>query len=178
MPKRPAVHSLPPKVKAWLDRALAENGFADYRLLEEELRKRGHVISKSSIQRYGKAFEERLSSLKLATEQAKAIVDAAPDEEGATNEAMMRLVQEKLFAALMAVDGNKVDLAKFARAIADLGRATVTQKRFVAEAREQARKELQEKMNAKIHALGSAKDLKALSDEELEQRIAALAGEV
>lgn len=150
MPKRPAVHSLPPKVKAWLDRALADKGFQGYRALEEELRARGYAISKSAIQRYGKDFEERLSSLKLATEQAKAIVDAAPDEEGATNEAMMRLVQEKLFAALMAVDGNKLDLAKFARAIADLGRATVMQKRFVAEAREQARKELAAEMASRL----------------------------
>ncbi len=150
MPKRPAVHSLPPKVKAWLDRALADKGFQGYRVLEEELRARGYAISKSAIQRYGKDFEERLSSLKLATEQAKAIVDAAPDEEGATNEAMMRLVQEKLFAALMAVDGNKLDLAKFARAIADLGRATVMQKRFVAEAREQARKELAAEMASRL----------------------------
>lgn len=167
MPKRPAVHSLPPKVKAWLDRALADKGFQGYRALEEELRARGYAISKSAIQRYGKDFEDRLSSLKLATEQAKAIVDAAPDEEGATNEAMMRLVQEKLFAALMAVDGNKIDLAKFARAIADLGRATVTQKRFVVEAREQARKDAAQAVDVVAKKHGISDEARAAMRAEL-----------
>ena len=152
MPKRPAVYSLPPKVKAWLDRALADKGFQDYRLLEEELRSRGYAISKSAIQRYGKVFEERLSSLKMATEQAKAIVEAAPDTEGATNEAMMRLVQEKLFAVLLELEvkPEKLNLPGIARAIADLGRAAVTQKRYAAEAREQARKELEAEMASRL----------------------------
>jgi hypothetical protein len=179
MTKRSAVQSLPRDVKAWLDKALAEGGFQRYRLLEEELRARGYNISKSSIQRYGAAFETRLASLKLATEQARAVVEASPDREGATNEALMRLVQEKLFGVLVDLDVKveTLHLDKITKSIADLARAAVTQKRFAAEAREAARRELREEMNAKIESLGSAQDLKALSDEELEARIAALAVE-
>lgn len=176
MPKRPAVESLPREVKAWLDKALAEGGFQGYRLLEEELRSQGYEISKSSLQRYGKSFEDRLKSLKLASEQARAVVEAAPDTEGAMNEALMRLVQEKLFTVLqdLQVDPDKLNLSGITRAVAELGRASVTQKRWMVEAREQARREVKAEVDAKVRALGSAKDLKGLSDEELEQRIAAL----
>lgn len=179
MPRRNAVESLPSTVKAWLDKALAEGGFQRYRLLEDELRARGYAISKSTLQRYGAAFEERIASLRLATEQARAVVEASPDKEGATNEALMRLVQEKLFDVLLNLNGETkgVDLPKITRSIADLCRAAVTQKRYAEEVREQARRELREEMNVKIHKLGSAQDLKALSDEELEARIAALACE-
>lgn len=135
MPKRPAVESLPQEVKAWLDRALVEGNFSGYELLAEELRGRGYAISKSALHRYGQGFEERLAALKLASEQAKAVVSAAPDEEGAVNEALMRLVQEHLFKLLLSNEGE-FDLPKVARAVAELGRATVTQKRWQAEVRE------------------------------------------
>lgn len=134
MPKRPAVEALPAEDKAWLDRALVERSFSGYEALADELAARGYTISKSALHRYGQGFEERLAALKLASEQAKAVVTAAPDEEGAVNEALMRLVQEHLFKLLMSDDGE-FDLPKVARAVAELGKATVTQKRWQAEVR-------------------------------------------
>ncbi len=92
MAKRSKIATLPPAVKGWLDTALVEGNFSGYELLEAELRTRGFAIGKSSIHRYGSAFEQKLSMLKLDSEQAGAIVTAAPDDEGAVNEALMRLV--------------------------------------------------------------------------------------
>jgi hypothetical protein len=156
MPKRSAVLALPDDVKSWLDRALAENGFGGYELLAEELRRRGYEISKSAIHRYGQKFEERLASLKLASEQARAIVDSAPDKEGAMNEALMRLVQEKLFGVLqeIQVDPSKLNIAALAKSIAELGRASVTQKKFAEEVREQERQRAAELVDEMASAQG------------------------
>lgn len=137
MPPRNKVEALPAEVKAWLDKALVEGNFSGYEQLEDELKARGHTIGKSSLHRYGSAFEQKLASLKMASEQAKAVVTAAPDEEGAVNEALMRLVQEHLFNMLMA-DGGKMDLPKVARAVAELGKASVTQAKWRAEVRAKA----------------------------------------
>lgn len=137
MPPRTKVEALPAEVKAWLDKALVEGNFSGYEQLEDELKARGHTIGKSSLHRYGSAFEQKLASLKMASEQAKAVVTAAPDEEGAVNEALMRLVQEHLFNLLMA-EGGKMDLPKVARAVAELGKASVTQAKWRAEVRAKA----------------------------------------
>lgn len=134
MPPRSKVAALPAEVKAWLDRALVEGNFSEYEALADELEAKGYAISKSALHRYGQEFEGRLAALKLASEQAKAVVAAAPDEEGAVNEALMRLVQEHLFKLLMSQDGE-FDLAKVAKAVAELGRASVVQKKWQAEVR-------------------------------------------
>ncbi|MQU41148.1 DUF3486 family protein [Pseudomonas helleri] len=137
MPPRSKVASLPKTVKAWLDKALAENGFSEYETLAAELSAQGFSISKSALHRYGQDFESKLSALKMASEQARAVVAAAPDEEGAVNEALMRLVQEHLFKILMA-DGKSFDLPKVAKAVAELGKASIAQKKWQTEYREKA----------------------------------------
>jgi len=137
MPPRSKVATLPAEVKAWLDKALADNNFSDYEALADELSGRGFAISKSALHRYGQNFEERLSALKMASEQARAVVAAAPDEEGAVNEALMRLVQEHLFKLLMS-EGGQIDLPKVAKAVAELGRASVVQKKWQSEVRAKA----------------------------------------
>lgn len=138
MPPRSKIAALPPEVKAWLDSALVEGNFSDYEALASELGAKGYDISKSAIHRYGQGFEDRLAALKMASQQAKAVVEAAPDNEGAVNEALMRLVQEKLFQLLMAQEGQ-IDLPKVAKAVAELGKASVVQKKWQAEVRDKAR---------------------------------------
>lgn len=169
MPARSKVATLPPEVKAWLDGALAENSFSDYELLADELKVRGYAISKSALHRYGQAFETRLSALKMASEQARAVVAAAPDEEGAVNEALMRLVQEHLFKLLMAEEGE-FDLPKVARAVAELGRATVTQKKWQAEVRARA-----EAAAAAVEKIAKKGGLSADSVDQLRREILGIA---
>ncbi len=142
MAKRSKIEGLPTAVKEWLDAALVEGNFSGYEQLEAELKQRGFDIGKSSIHRYGSQFEQRLATLKMASQQARAIVEAAPDDEGAVSEALMRLVQEKLFQVMLdfEVDPRKpLNIASAAKAIADLSRATVGQKKRLAEVREKAR---------------------------------------
>lgn len=137
MPPRSKVAGLPAQVKAWLDQALVESNFSGYEALSAELEARGYQIGKSALHRYGSEFEDKLAALKLSSEQAKAVVQAAPDDEGAVNEALMRLVQEHLFKLLMA-EGGKIDLPKVAKAVAELGRASVVQAKWKAEVRTRA----------------------------------------
>lgn len=141
MAKRSKIATLPIEVKTWLDTALVEGNFSGYELLEAELKARGFDIGKSSIHRYGSAFEQKLATLKMASEQAKAIVTAAPDDEGAVSEALMRLVQEKLFQVMLdfKIDPDKpMNIAGAAKAVAELSRATVNQKKWQEEVRAKA----------------------------------------
>ncbi len=138
MPARSKIARLPKAVKAWLDAALVDGNFSGYELLEAALKERGHDIGKSSIHRYGSAFEQKLATLKLASEQAKAVVKATGDDEGAVSEALMLMVQEHLFNLLNSSDRDAIDLPKVARAVADLGRTTVTQKKWQADVRAKA----------------------------------------
>lgn len=63
MPKRSKVAALPKAVKEWLDAALVEGNFSGYEQLEAELKARGHDIGKSSLHRYGSAFEQDRKSV-------------------------------------------------------------------------------------------------------------------
>lgn len=153
MGKKSAVAGLRKDAKEWLDRALVENNFSEYEALAAELKARGYDISKSSVHRYGQDFEKRLATLKLASEQAKAIVETAPDDEGAVSEALMRLVQEKLFQVMLdfQVDPDKpLNIASAAKAVAELSRATVNQKKWQAEVRVAAREELLREQAAEL----------------------------
>lgn len=155
MPKRPKVLELPQELRAWLDQALIANGFSDYKQLADALAAQGHQVGKSSLQRYGSVLERRMAALKLATDQANAIVKASPDDEGAMSEALIRLTQEKLFNVLLEldVDPASVNIAKLTKSIADLARSSVTTKRYAAEAREAAREELLREQREKLEAM-------------------------
>lgn len=140
MPRRPSVELLPELVRADLNSRLITGGFAGYDQLAEWLESKGFQISRSALHRYGQKFEERCQALKLATDQAKAIVAEAGDDEGAMNEALIRLVQEKSFNLLMdlQVDPEMVEFPKLVRAIADVGRTGIKQKEWAAKARKAA----------------------------------------
>lgn len=140
MPKRSKVDALPKALKEWLDAELVKRGFANYEQLAADLQARGAEVSKSSLHRYGSKFEERMAQLKVSTEQARAVVAASPDDEGAMNEALIRLTQDKLFQVLveLEVDPASVNLSKLTKSIADLARSSITQKKWQIEVRTKA----------------------------------------
>lgn len=165
MAARSRVTTLPSAVKQWLDKSLVDGGFGGYEVLAAELKSRGYDISKSAIHRYGQDFERRLQTLKMATEQARAVVASSPDDEGAMGEALTRLVQEKLFGVLIDLEidpKSQPNLATVARAVADLSRTSIGQKRWQIEIREQAAKEAKAEAMA---AVDSVKKSAGLSEE-------------
>ncbi|NCJ06664.1 DUF3486 family protein [Synechococcales cyanobacterium C] len=152
MGPRSKINQLPPHIKAEVDQRLITGGFANYRDLvdwiNERLAGEGRVLrlSLAGVHRYGQGLEEEVAALRLATEQAKAIVEATPDEEGAMAEALLRLNQQKLFKALLNYSGGEeMDLSKLTRAIADLNRSAISVKKYAAE--------VKEKLSAKFAAL-------------------------
>ena len=161
MPPRSKVHSLPPELKEWLDNELMARGFGDYVQLAADLKKRGADVSKSALQRYGSPFEQRMAQLKMASDQARALVDAAPDEEDKLGAAVVRMTQERIFSLLMELEINPedVDINKLFKNAAEIGKASVTHKRFSMEARaalkEEARRELLEEQKTKLEAMGA-----------------------
>lgn len=140
MPKRSKVDALPKALKEWLDAELVKRGFADYEQLAADLQAQGAEVSKSSLHRYGSKFEERMAQLKVSTEQARAVVAASPDDEGAMNEALIRLTQDKLFQVLvdLEVDPESIALPKLTKSIADLARSSISQKKWQIEVRTKA----------------------------------------
>ncbi|TLP70799.1 DUF3486 family protein [Pseudomonas nitroreducens] len=170
MPPRSKVKQLPAKVKAWLDQALVESNFSGYEALSAELEARGFSIGKSALHTYGQNFEDRLAALRQSSEQAQAVVRAAPDDEGAVNEALMRLVQDHLFKLLMASEG-KLDLPKVAKAVAELGRASVVQAKWKAEYRDRA-----EDAAAKVEKIAKKGGLSADTVAEIRREILGVAG--
>lgn len=165
MPRRSKVHELPPELKEWLDAELVRRGFGDYVQLAQDLKKRGAYISKSALQRYGSPFEQRMAQLKMASEQARALVDAAPDEEDKLGAAVVRMTQEKIFNLLMELEINAddVDVNKLFKNAAEIGKASVTQKRFSMEARAAieaaARRKLLEEQEANLQEVAKAQGM-------------------
>lgn len=141
MANRSTVEKLPKPVKKWLDASLVEGNFSGYEALAEALSERGCSISKSAIHRYGKAFQERLEAIKRRTEMAKLLNEHVSDDEGDMSDALTRLMQDRLFSVLEEADALEMgvgDIAKLTRAISDLGRATISHKRWRTEVREKA----------------------------------------
>lgn len=141
MAKRKRVHQLPEPVQDQLHQQLIQRGFAGYEELASWLKSIGYDISKSALHRYGQSFEDRLAALKLSTQQAQAVVAASPDTEGAMSDALIRLVQDRLFTVLVEVNPEqkgRIDLPKVARAVADLSRTTVNLRKYQAQVKERA----------------------------------------
>ncbi len=141
MPPRSKVGQLPEEIRRALEQKLIVSGFGDYEALAAWLAEQGYAISKSSLHRFGQTFEDKCSTLRIATQQAKAIVESTPDDEGAMAEALMRLMQEKLFTILldMEVDPTKVNIGAVAKALAPIARASIALKKYSMEVRDRAR---------------------------------------
>jgi hypothetical protein len=144
MARRTKVDTLPPALKAELERLLADRTHGGYEALSEWLREQGYSISKSSLHRYDQRVQAVMLRIKASTEAARLIAQAAPDEADEHSAAVLRMVQSALFDALsrVAESSEEVDpaeqvkvLAQAARAIAEASRASIGQKKWADEVR-------------------------------------------
>lgn len=141
MGERSKVLALPDAVRSELDQRLVAGGFGGYVELEAWLRNAGYELSKSSLHRYGSQMERRLAELKRSTDEARALVAAAPDDSDAMARATMQMLQQRLFGLLRdmdEIDPDSVDIAKIAKAMAPLVRASIAQQEFMREVKERA----------------------------------------
>ena len=120
------ITELPPGVRTDLEKRLSEGHFPSYKKLAEWLHEKGYVISQESIRRFDTDFQRSVEQIKLATKEAEAFVDAIPDDGSSLADVTIRLVQTKIYELLkVAEDGEMVELAAAAKAIATSARAGV-----------------------------------------------------
>jgi len=139
--KRAKIEQFPKEIREELDAAIIGKNFSGYREIAALFRSKGYEICKSAVADHGQKLERELAAIKLSTEQARAIVAESPDDDNAVNDALVRLVQQRMFTVLRdldvdAIDFDSVKLTKMARGIADIARASINQKKFVQETRE------------------------------------------
>jgi len=160
---------LPDEIRQALEQKLLRGGFSDYAGLAEWLAEQGFEISKSSVHRFGQNFEDRLRSLKVATDQAKAIAEASEDDAGAMNDALIRLVQTKTFELLVELETSDKNLPKIGMMVAKLARAAVQQKKWQTEAEEKIRQQAIEDAVDLVEGKGllDAKTIKELREQLL-----------
>jgi len=105
------IRNLPAELHKQLDERLGSGEYGSLRNLAQWLRDNGHDISHSSISKYKRKFEQRLEAVRLASYQARAVVDSAPDNDAKINEGLMRLVQTTLFEMLVEMNDTRQRLA-------------------------------------------------------------------
>ncbi|MBT0665753.1 DUF3486 family protein [Geobacter pelophilus] len=160
MANRSSVNKLPGEIKSWLDKSLMEGNFSGYELLEAALKERGFQIGKSSIHRYGSKLERRLATVRAATESARIIAEGAADEKDDRSAAVIAMVQSDIFEAMLSFQEAEEEqdqgarlklLAQAAKGIADVTRASVTQKKFANEIRKQTIEDAVTEVKKKAH---------------------------
>jgi hypothetical protein len=131
----PIVAKLPRQIRDELNRRLVDGSFANYGSLSVWLRKQGYNFSLKTISKYGDKLERRLEAVRLATAQAREVVEATGGDDDKMNEALRRLVQQHLFAVLVELspDPKHQNLNSIARSVAEMGRASIMQKKFMEE---------------------------------------------
>src|SRR5580658_4417300 len=138
MPANGKIKRMPRALRAEFERRLVEGQFSDYQGPARWLGEHGCQIHSSALQRYGQALERKLNALRLATEQARAVVDASGGADDTVNEGLMRLVQGDLFCVLVElkeVDPRKIDINALARNVASICRSSVHMRRAAEEMR-------------------------------------------
>jgi hypothetical protein len=148
MPVPSKVALLPDALRVELEQWISTHGFAGYKTAEAWLAERGRMMGldvallpkRSALQDYGSKLKRKMAAIADATRGAKLIAQFAPDDEGAMNEVMIRLIQEKLFSILVElnIEPKLIDISSLARSVADLTRASVTQKKWRQSMREKA----------------------------------------
>jgi len=132
------IKRLPTALRAELDLRIAQQDFSGFRDLKSWLRQRGYSVTTDKVQYYTGKLEERLAAVRMASEQARAIVEASGDDDVDMNQALLRLVQQHLFTVLVElnrVDLNRANLPALARSVAGLARTSIEQRKYADEIR-------------------------------------------
>lgn len=154
MPRRSGVLALPATLRDELNARLVANGFSGYEALSEWLEEQGYSLSKSALHRHGNAleadFEAAMSDVQRTTALARAWAKSDEDEQGDLLDATARMLQDALLRITIAMrraeaaaeESDPAESAKtlsqVTRALADLGRMSIGQKKWAREVRERA----------------------------------------
>jgi Protein of unknown function (DUF3486) len=108
MSRASTLFKLPLELRRQVERRLVEQGFYNYKAVLDWVRTQGYNISRLALYRYGARFRRQLEGTQLAVLQARAIVEAAPEYEGAVQEALVGVVGDKILNAVAEASSKKV----------------------------------------------------------------------
>lgn len=146
---------LSPEARKALDKEIERRNFKDYAGLVEWIREQGWFLTDeapgiSVIQRHGVKLKQRLELVTAATRSAVMIEEAARDDSDARSAAVIAMIQSEMFEVLLNLNEASEEsdpetrvelLTKAARGVADLSRASVSQKKWKAEVEARIRSE-------------------------------------
>lgn len=141
MPPRSQIELLPEELFDELKKRLIDSAFSDYRGHAEWLQSKGYEIRKSAVHNFGQGYQAEIERMKLSVAEAKEVVKAIPDSDNAMNDALMRMVQHRVYELLRDAGGELPPkaLAALTRAIADVGRTSIAQKKWMVDVQAKAR---------------------------------------
>jgi len=141
MPTPRIVDQLDEEDRLWLDELLRANNFTRFQDIADAFNERMDAkglelrITKSSVYRYGKKFEEQIDWMKQTAEMAKLLHQHYSDDEGEVSGALINLANDKLFRLVLTENLDPKTLSTLSRAIADISRAAVVQKKHAIKVR-------------------------------------------
>lgn len=186
MARKSSVTRLSPELRKQIDKALV-----DGRMTLDELHEfvtgkceaaGADAPSRTALWRYSTNFSAAAQVMREGREMAVALAQelGAGSVEGEQGRLLVEMLRGLLFRALQdrtsspdaKIDAAEID--KIARSLKNLSQAMSLEADFARRIREEARRETQAQIRDKIKELGSAAELKNLSDEELAQKLAEL----
>jgi hypothetical protein len=154
MPRVKKIATLPPEIRAWLERTFVERAFGDIEGITEELNaicKRAGVaitVGKSAVGAESQRMKRAQESIAATTRAMQLIADSAKDEADKRGEALNAMVSEGIFEVLLDVRNAEAEedpstrmalLNKAALASARLTTTSVRQRKWRAEVEAKAK---------------------------------------
>lgn len=189
MARKSSVSRLSPDLRRQIDKALT-----DGRMTLDELHDfvagkceaaGADAPSRTALWRYSTNFSAAAQVMRENRDMARTLAQelGADSVEGEQGRLLVEMLRGLLYRALQDRTGdasNKFDaseLDKIARSLKNLSQAMHLEQDFAKRIREEARREAQAQIRDKIKDLGSAAELKELSDEDLAKKLAELTTE-
>lgn len=147
MPRASAFDAMAADERLAFAREFERRNFRDLDGMVEWLAERGFEIGRGAVWRAGAKVKRRLEAVRNSTEAARLIAEAAPDDADLRSAAVLSMVQSEMFELLLNLQEadeaesplERVELmAKAARGMADLSRASIAQKKWQEQVRAKA----------------------------------------
>jgi hypothetical protein len=148
MPARSIIDQMPAEARDWLKAKLEETNFSRFVEITDEFNTWAEEhgievrVSKTGLFRFAKNWKEKVEVLREVTHFARSVRGQLGDDEGAVNDVGLQLLQGKIFQLAVEEEIDPKTLSSLARAMADLSRASVMQKRWGTEYRDKMQQKL------------------------------------
>lgn len=156
MARQSTITTLPPEIRAELDKRLAEGRFT-LDTLVDYLDEQGHAISRSALGRYSKQFDQVAVKLRESREVAAAFareLGAVPnDEMGQMLTELVHTLAFKVSLSRTESEGGDLDpkdVMHLARALKDLSSSKQISTRLALEIRAEEKKRVEGEMKARL----------------------------